>query len=41
MIYRKDLVEPDSEGAWMTAGCVAERLGLEEFVERLRGERLI
>jgi hypothetical protein len=29
------------QGAWMTAGGVVERLGLEEFVDRLRGERLI
>lgn len=28
-------------GAWMTASAVVERFQLEEFVERLRDERLL
>jgi hypothetical protein len=28
-------------GAWMSASGVVERFGLEEFVERLRAERLL
>ena len=32
-----DLIQ---QGAWMTAGCIVERLGLEEFVARAREERL-
>jgi hypothetical protein len=28
-------------GAWMNAGGVVERFGLEQFVERLRAERII
>jgi hypothetical protein len=36
--HGRDLIQ---NGAWMSASGVVERFELEEFVERLRGERLI
>jgi hypothetical protein len=36
--HRTDLIQ---NGAWMTAGGVVERFGLDRFVARLRDERLI
>jgi hypothetical protein len=36
--HRHDLIQ---NGAWQSASGVVERFELEEFVDRLRGERLI
>jgi hypothetical protein len=36
--HGRDLIQ---NGAWMNASAVVERFQLEEFVERLRGERLL
>lgn len=36
--HGRDLIQ---NGAWMNARGVVERFGLEQFVERLRAERLI
>ncbi len=36
--HKRDWVQ---HGAWMTAGAIVERLRLEEFVVRLRAERIL